>query len=461
MSFEVSMGIFAWFAICVFVLTVYIKETEPRLVSNTRQMCLLGLILAGTIGINWLILTLGWPGAGYILPVAFGPMLVAILFNRSLAILAAIFVGTTVGLICYNSDGVWHYPLVASAGGLISVFSVVRIRQRSDFTKAGIIVGSGNAIAILSLSLITGEPSRDTGINALIGLTGGIISAMIAAFVLSFLEDIFKITTDIKLLELSDLNRPLLKNLVIKAPGTYHHSLVVGNLAESCARAIGANALLTRVGCYYHDIGKILMPAYFIENQTGENKHENLTPQMSSLILISHVKDGLALAEENKLPPAIVDFIEQHHGTCLISQFYQLALETDLSASDERYRYPGPKPQTRETALAMLADSVEAASRAMSGRSHSQIEEVVRSIINDRFTEGQFDECDLILKDLYQIRQSLTRDLTSILHSRSIKARTSYKKHGSTDKKQPKTGKNPKEPDKKSSRVGSAKVAGI
>jgi hypothetical protein len=257
--------------------------------------------------------------------------------------------------------------------------------------------------------------------SILFSALGGMSVAAIVSLILPVVEYIFKVTTDISLLELLDLNQPLMKNLMVSAPGTYHHSVIVGNLAESAAEIVGANPLLARVSAYYHDIGKIKMPDYFVENQSSAvSRHEKLTPHMSSMIITNHVKEGLELAREFKLPEPIIDIIEQHHGTMLISYFYQKAKETAGNGPpvEEDYRYHGPKPQSRVAALVMMADGVEAASRVLTDPTPARIASLVDRIINHIFLEGQLDECELTLKDIYEIKKRFTYILTGIFHKR-------------------------------------------
>jgi putative nucleotidyltransferase with HDIG domain len=240
--------------------------------------------------------------------------------------------------------------------------------------------------------------------------------------VMPLLEDLFKITTDITLLELSDMNHPLLKQMVLKAPGTYHHSLMVGNLAEAAAETIGANSLLARVGAYYHDVGKIEKAEYFSENQTNaKSLHDKLTPSMSRLIITNHVKDGVEFAKKYRLKKDILDFIEQHHGTSLVHYFFQKALERvedETMLKEEGFRYQGPKPQTKEAAIVLLADSVEAASRTLGNPTPSRVEELAHRIVNNKFIDGQLDECELTLRDLNKIANVFVRVLIGVLHSR-------------------------------------------
>jgi putative nucleotidyltransferase with HDIG domain len=272
--------------------------------------------------------------------------------------------------------------------------------------------------------MITGRIfSVDVLFGLLMGLAGGAVAGIIVVGITPVVESIFGYTTDIKLLELANLDQPILKDMLMKAPGTYHHSMIVGNLAETGARAITVNPLLARVSAYYHDIGKITKPQYFIENQmTGNNRHDKLTPSMSSLILVSHVKDGIELSKEHKLGSKIINIIRQHHGTRLINFFYQKAKEQEKPGGqevDERdFRYFGPKPQTKEAGLVMLADAVEAASRTLDDPTPARLQGLVQKIINDIFIDGQLDECELTLKDLNAVAKSFNIVLNAIHHQR-------------------------------------------
>jgi len=243
---------------------------------------------------------------------------------------------------------------------------------------------------------------------------------VIAFGLLIFYEKVFKVTTDLTLLELSDFNHPLLKELSSKAPGTFHHSIIMGNLSEAAAESIGANSILARVGCYYHDIGKMSKPQFFIENQLDQNnKHNELNPTMSTKIIISHVRDGIEMAKKHKLPQQIIDFIPMHHGTTLVAYFYDKAQSSSKEEiSDQTYRYPGPKPQTKETGIVMLADAIEASTRTIEEPSPQKLENNIREVIRRRFMEGELDECDLTLKDLTKIKDSFLKILVGIHHHR-------------------------------------------
>jgi putative nucleotidyltransferase with HDIG domain len=314
--------------------------------------------------------------------------------------------------------------VLALVGNLVATFRVQQYRQRSSILLTGLFIGVANILTLMAFGLMSANLfTWPRAHEALCGLLGGLLAAVVVSAVLPLLETMFKCTTDIKLLELASLNHPLLRQLIMQAPGTYHHRMRVGTLAEAAAEAIGANALLARVGSYYHDIGKMLTPEYFVENQAGRgNKHDRLSPSMSALIIMAHVKDGIKLAKEYKLPQRIIDMIPQHHGTNLISYFYNKAKEQEDPAvqqvHEEDYRYPGPKPQTREAAIVMLADKVEAASRVLAEPTSQRITGLVQRITSSIFMDGQLDECDLTLRDLQKINDAFGRTLIAIYHHR-------------------------------------------
>jgi putative nucleotidyltransferase with HDIG domain len=260
---------------------------------------------------------------------------------------------------------------------------------------------------------------KTLGYDAIMGVISGVSSIVLVLATLPSLESFFSRITNIKLLELADFNLPLLKKLMIEAPGTYHHSLIMASIAEQAAESIGANSLLARVGAYYHDIGKLSNPEYFIENQqTIGNPHDPLTPTMSSLVVISHVKDGVALAQKHNIDRVITDCIEQHHGTSLIHYFYHKALEQNKEIDSANFRYPGPKPKTKVNAILMIADASEAACRTLDDPSISRLRDTVEKIINNKFTDGQFEKCPITLQDLSKIAESIVISLSGIYHAR-------------------------------------------
>ena len=373
------------------------------------------------------------PAYKFILPVVAGAMLVRIVINSEsaviYAIISSIFTGIMVG-------GDIFFSIFIFIGSLIGAHLVAHTKQRSTIVYAGFIVSLVNALTIISiylsrLNLLSQDilttitvDTKTMVFNVIFGFSAGIISSVVVLGITPLVELLFRYTTDIKLVELSNLEHPLLKEMVIRAPGSYHHSIIVGSLAEAAATAIGSNPLLARVSAYYHDIGKIKKPKYFIENITdGNNPHDRLTPHMSALILISHVKDGVDLARRYRLGQEIIDIIMQHHGTHLISYFHQRALEMaentkGMTVEEKNFRYPGPKPQTREAGIVLLADNVEAASKVLSDPKPARIESMVQNIINRIFLDGQLDQCELTLKDLDAISLSFTQVLTGIFHQR-------------------------------------------
>jgi len=355
----------------------------------------------------------------YLFPIAAGAMLIRIVINSEAAIIFTILSSYFSAALMGNQLFFFIFTFV---GSLVGAHRVARCEQRSILIKAGLTVGGVNVLMILSYYLISGNPFKVVILSDLaMGFLGGPLASILVLGITPVVESLFGYTTDIKLLELANMDNPMLKDLILQAPGTYHHSIIVGSLVEAAAKSIAANPLLARVSAYYHDIGKLKKTLYFIENSGGmENKHDHLTPSMSSLILISHVKDGVELARENRLGQRIAHIIQQHHGTSLISYFYQKAKEnSEAELVDENdFRYPGPKPQTKEAGIVMLADAVEAASRTLSDPTSSRIRSLVQRITNNIFLDGQLEECELTLKDLQKIEESFSRILTAIFHQR-------------------------------------------
>lgn len=418
---ESKLGYYAGMGLFVIILFIlywlYLRLYLPDVYQSTHNITLVGLlailiiVIAKFIYLSFL--------SGYLIPLAAVSMLLAILLGAPVAIVTTIFLSIFIQIITGEQLGTFIYFIT---GGLVGIYSVRNVRRRSQLLKAGLLVGLVNSAVIIAVDLLY-NIDYDIMLNeSLWGLANGFVCAFVVTGILPILEYMFKITTDISLLELSDLNHPFLKEMVIKAPGTYHHSLIVGNLAESAADSIGANSLLARVGAYYHDIGKLAKPEYFSENQMSfEDQHKELAPKMSSLVITNHVKEGLQLAKKYRLNKAIMDFIIQHHGTSLTFYFYQRALEKEVNEGEikeEDFRYEGPLPQTKEVAIVLLADSVEAATRAMPNQTPKKIKETVQKIINNKFIDGQLDACDLTLKDLHKISESFSNLLVGIYHSR-------------------------------------------
>jgi len=354
----------------------------------------------------------------YVLPFAAGAMVVRIVLNSEVALIFSVVFAALAGFLFGNSFELFLFALLSSLAG---AHWVRQLTERTSMFRAGARLSMFNFMAILAVHLVGGQ-DFDAGLlfGLGFGLLGGQISAVLVSGIIPLVESTFRYTTNLKLVELANMNNPLLRELMIQAPGTYHHSIIVGNLAEAAAETIGANPLLARVAAYYHDIGKAKKPLYFIENlSNGENKHDKLTPSMSALILMAHLKDGLEMAREHRLGGVLIDVIHEHHGTSLMKFFYDRAKQREEREVDEYdYRYPGPKPQTREAALIMLADAVEAASRTLTDPTPARIQGMVQKIINNIFIDGQLDECELTLKDLHNIAKSFNRVLGGIFHHR-------------------------------------------
>lgn len=354
----------------------------------------------------------------FLIPVSTGAMLVAILLDKRLGMLFSFVVSLYIGFLC---DGIVMYSAVSFLGSMAGIYGVSRFSQRTDWVKSALTIALMNTWAIISLALVSNSPWPVILWGVTMGCLNGFISPILAYGSLPFLESSFKITTSISLMELGNPSQPLLKELLIKAPGTYNHSILVGNLAESAADTVGADPILVRVGAYYHDIGKLRRPYFFIENQFREsNPHDKLTPSLSALILSAHVKDGIELGKKYKLPQKVMDFIAQHHGTSIMGYFYHKALEETGNlekVKESDFRYPGPKPQNKETALVMLADSVEAAVRSMHVTG-DKLEFAVKKIIQDKLQDGQLEDSNLTLSDLKNITIAFTQVLNGIYHSR-------------------------------------------
>lgn len=395
-------------------LAVYLYKYQRNVFDNSRLIGLLGLILIALAFISKII-TPFLPG--YLIPVAGVAMLVTILFNDQLGFFTVLLGTIMVGLVTGNHV---EFPIVSALSGLVAVFMVSQVSQRSELTQAGLGISLSLAYLGLAIGLIQGLPFVMTIRNAGWGLISGIFSAVLTIGTLPFLETVFGVTTSLKLLELSSPNQFLLRELMTNAPGTYNHSVVTANLAESAAEAVGADPLLSRVGAYYHDIGKMKRPFFFIENQIDINEHDKINPNLSCLIITAHVKEGVELAREHKLPREIIEIIREHHGTTLVTYFYHRAKEAVVKEriSEDDFRYSGVRPRSKEAALVMLADSVEAAARTMSKPSLNRLEQLIRKIVQEKLNDGQLDESALTLADLEKIIRAFTQTIASVYHYR-------------------------------------------
>ncbi len=419
--------------IVILLLLILYKDFlryKPEVKENYKLLILVGTLLCGNlvIGRTFHYIAEGftaWLGTVdpflpvYAIPLATGAMLAALLIDIHTAIVFTVITSLIAG-VWLNSP---LYAIYVFASGLTAAFGVIRCKKRSSIWKAGLTVSAVSLFTALAMTLIRGQIVSLEPIMAMgFALLNGIVVITLVSALLPLFEYSFKLTTDISLLELLDLNQPLMRELLVEAPGTYHHSIIVGNLAEAAAEAVGVNPLLARVSAYYHDIGKVKMPEYFIENQIASvSKHDKLAPRMSSLILLSHVKEGVELARKHNIPEVIIDIIQQHHGTSVQTFFYAKAKEQHEKVaplSEEDFRYPGPKPQNRVSALVMMADAVEAASRVLTDTSPARVSLLVDRIINHCFIDGQLDNCELTLKDIREIRTHFVYLLTSMYHKR-------------------------------------------
>jgi len=416
------------FIVCYYI---YLHQPRYRFPAGNKNLLLLTLSLMGVMLMSKIGVALSVAEhfeAGFSLPtdailsavpVAAASILVCLFLGFEIALPFSLLAAVCAALLL---DGRIEFFLFFLISGAMGAFWVQRCRERKVVITAGIKVGLLNAVVALGIAIYN---SSFGGISPawslLLAFAGGMAGSIIALGIAPLIEMAFRYTTDITLLELANLDRPVLRQLMIEVPGTYHHSVIVGSMVEAAASEIGANPLLAKVCGYYHDIGKLKKPLYFIENQTdGRNKHDKLAPSMSSLILISHVKEGVELAQKHQLGQNIIDTIQQHHGTSLIYYFFEKAkqLRGENAVKIEDYRYPGPKPQTKEAGLVMLADVVEAASRTLENPTSARIQGMVQHLINKVFSDGQLDNCELTLKDLHSIAKSFNKILNGIHHHR-------------------------------------------
>lgn len=465
-------AIFLVFAI-VMVIFLNLRREPNALFGATLQMPLIVLVIVGTLALQFylnhlksftansrvvlvltaillhlVLLDLAFipirsgldVGYKYLLPAyAFAPMLVSILLGRNHGAFVAVYASLFGGLYVEGSEA-FSFAIFSLVCGFSAVYLTYDVRRRSKVVRAGLFVG----LIASGLAVVTGKIDLGAmwpGVGIYLGTTVlmGFLTAVLVSGMLPILEGLFRITTEISWIELSDLNHPLLKRMTIEAPGTYHHSLVVSRLSEAAAESVGANEAMCRVASYFHDIGKLNKPQYFIENiNPEENPHDALTPTMSALIIVAHVKDGIDLALKHGLNDEIVSVIREHHGTTLVQYFYHRALELKREAEEDAknsddvpvvekktFRYPGPRPQSRESAIISLADGVESASRAIPKPTPQKLQQLIEEITRERIDQGQLDACGLTLVDIARIKKSFYNTLCAMMHNR-----ISYPKDG-------------------------------
>lgn len=403
--------------VLLFLLSLVLRRFQPKIVAAPDRLTLAFIILSFYLVLTALVMKL--PALDpHLIPVSFVSLLSTAFFGVQAAAVFTLFASL---LIVTHTGLPASYALISMFAGAAGIISIAQLRERKNFYKVFLYVAAAYVIGIAGFGVTEGMSFAGFLRASLLGVANSLACTIMVMFLLPIFESIFDVSTDFTLMELSDLNRPLLRRLVIEAPGSYHHSLMVGNLVEAVARDVGANGLQARVGAYYHDIGKLAKPEYFFENK-GENvnKHERLTPRMSALILASHVKEGIDLAKHEKLPRIVVDAISEHHGTTVMAYFYQRALEYDShdSVNIDDFRYAGPRPSSKETALIMLADSTEAAVRSLEGPTAPRIRAIVQKIIESRMNDGELDESGLTLNDIAVIREKFIQLLTGVFHSR-------------------------------------------
>lgn len=395
-------------------LVIYLYNFQKEILDSRSD-----LILVGTIFVITLLMARGFTEISvYLIPFSFAAILISILLNVNLAVFINIVLTV---LIAIMTKGDVNFIYLSLIGGTFAAFAVSRADQRKKLVLAGMAISLIYGVVILCTGIISKEAFNKVLVDSCIGVVNGLFSIVLAIGTLPFWESTFNVITPLKLLELSNPNQPLIKRLLLEAPGTYHHSLLVGNLAEVATEAIGGNALLARVAAYFHDVGKLKRPYFFKENQYMDNPHERMTPSLSTLVITSHTRDGVEIANQYGVPMVIKDIIAQHHGTTLVAYFFHKAKQSERlenQTKQESFRYEGPRPTTKEAAVVLLADSVEAAVRSLPDKSEGKVEGLVRKIIKDKLEDGQLDLCDLTLKDLDLIARAFMKVLCGCFHGR-------------------------------------------
>ncbi len=423
-EYRTVMLLSALVAFLVGLVIIYLARYQKAVYSSKRLLLLISLVVVMCIlGLNLGqgLLVIKLPGLssahlGILLTTTAG-MILATLLNPQIAVLIVAELSIASGLVMNNE---LRYATSTLISGLVSIYAVANIRGRTDQMRTVGVVSATNIAIVLIMGGLFGDTWSDIGFGSVWAIAIAVMATSLFWYITWLLERPFKVTTHVSLLELADTNNPILKRLVVEAPGTYTHSITCGRLAESAAEAIGADGLFARVASYYHDIGKIRRPQFFVENQGVENAHDKLNPTLSALVITSHIKDGLELAKELRLPPSIQEVVLQHHGTSLVQYFYnQVSDQTDPSlALEQQFRYEGPKPETKEAAIVMLADSVEAASRSMAKPSHQALESLIDKIVNDKVADGQLDHSELTFREIGMIKEAFARTLKGVLHAR-------------------------------------------
>lgn len=412
-NYTFALGILGILLMLAAMLILYMKFFSKKILHDRNNVILISVIIILTLLLARVVNIY----SSLLIPVFIAPLLISILLDIRLAIIINFVLSMAISYFVKSDSG---FLIMSLISGTFAAFIISRANQRSKMSVAGLLVGLINAIIIICVGLLNKNGFSTIAYNSGTVLINGIISTIFTIGLLPFLESTFNIITPLKLLELANPNQPLIKRLLMEAPGTYHHSLMVGNLAEVATEAIDGNSLLARVGAYYHDVGKLKRPNFFKENQLADNPHDRMTANLSTLVITSHTQDGLEIADKYKVPMAIKDIISQHHGNTLVAYFYHKAGKGEKAEGikPEDYRYPGPRPASKEAAVVMLADSVEAAVRSMVDKTEGKIEGLVRKIIKDKLDDGQLNQCDLTLKDLDDVAKAFMRVFSGYFHER-------------------------------------------
>jgi putative nucleotidyltransferase with HDIG domain len=424
--FRRGTALFLVLSLLSMIVILYSVRFQPGLTQSLPKVTGVCMLVLLTLVLGLLLSRPPWHAA--LIPLTFTAMILTIAYNPQFALLMSL----SLTLAMVVTMGLRFGELLVAMGGqATAILSLRSVRTRTRLVEVGALAGLASLAMTVASGLYSDQTPKLLAFDAMRGLASATMAGFIVTGLLPLVERAFGIITDVRLLELGDGSHPLLQELVRRAPGTYTHSMTVATLAEPAAEAIGANPLLARVGSYFHDIGKMLKPHYFIENQTGENRHDSLEPALSTLIIIGHVKDGIALAEQYRLPRPIIEIIQQHHGTTLVEYFFREALrvQEDLGNTpsvgegqphplEATFRYPGPKPLSRESGIVMLADAVESSSRALATPTPGSLRKLVRDMMMKRLLDGQFDDSGLTLTDLHRVEESLVKGLTALYHSR-------------------------------------------
>jgi hypothetical protein len=418
------LGILFHVLLILGLYTTYLFLFRKKIFHNNAALGLIGILfcIEGALAYLTRLVDLSLP-MQYLVFVPAASMLLAIIFDSRVAFYGTVMLGLLIAGIRGND---YSIALASIVAGSLGAYTVRDIKNRTQIFQSIGFIFLGYLLSILALGMERFEDLKSMGIEAAFVFGNALVSSVLTYALLIFFERIFNLTTDLRLVELADFNQPLLERLSEEAPGTFHHSLMLGNLAEAAADEIGANSILAKVGAYYHDVGKLIKPDYFVENQVGSpNRHSKLKPRMSAKIIISHVEEGMELARAYNIPEKVVDFIPQHHGTGRLSFFFDKALKQAATrknnkevVNEEDYRYPGPKPQSKETAIVMLADLVEARTRTISEVTPQSLETMIDNLLKQRLIEGELEECDLTMRDIHKVKDAFLQILIGIHHHR-------------------------------------------